>query len=288
MANLGRHIPVGTVDINQVPPGLMGAGAAQAKRPYPQFNNVQLVSAAFGVNNYHAGAFTFEKRLSKGLTLLSSYTWSRNIGNLGEAAGFGADQQRQDYYNRKLDKGPSTIDVAHRFVTSSVYDLPWGKGRRWLTDGAVAQILGGWTIGSIATIQSGGPFTVTMQTNTTNAFSSGALRANVLRNPNLPEESRSVARWFDTGAFAAPAAYTFGNAGRGIVRADGRVNFNFAFSKAFRFQSERFLQFRGEFFNTFNHPDFAPPDSTMGSPGFGSVNAATDPRSIQLGLRFVF
>lgn len=288
VANLGRHIPNGTFNINQVPPSLMGPGAAQTRRPYPQFNQVQLVAATFGVNNYHAGSVQVEKRLSRGLTILSSYTWSRNIGNITEAAGFGENQQAQDWYNRKLDKGPSTIDIVHRFVASSVYDLPAGKGRRWLTKGLLSQVLGGWTVGSIATIQSGGPFTVTMQTDTTNAFLSGGLRANALRDPNLPRDSRTAARWFDTSAFQAPALYSIGNAGRGILRADGRVNFNFSANKNFRFGEERYVQFRGEFFNTFNHQSYGIPNDVMGSPGFGSVTTASDPRAIQLGLRIVF
>jgi hypothetical protein len=131
-------------------------------------------------------------------------------------------------------------------------------------------------------------FTVTMQTNTTNAFSAGGLRANVLRNPNLPAGERTVDRWFDTSAFAAPDPYSFGNAGRGILRADGRINFDFSINKNFYFAENRYVQFRGELFNAFNHPDFAPPNATMDSPGFGTIASATDARTVQLGLRIVF
>lgn len=273
---------------DQVPPDRMGSGNAQVRRPFPHFNNVSILLPTLGVNNYHAGILRLEKRFSHGLSCLGSYTWARNIGNLDEAAGFGDDQIYQDYYNRKLDKGPLTIDIVHRFIWSSVYDLPFGKGRRWLGTGVLSPVLGGWTVGAITTMQSGGPFTVTMQTNTTNAFSAGGLRANVLRDPNLPAGERRLDRWFDTEAFQAPAPYTFGNAGRGIIRADGRVVFDFSINKNFNFGEKTYLQFRGELFNAFNHPDFSPPNHSMGSSGFGTITGATEPRTVQVGLRLVF
>jgi hypothetical protein len=220
--------------------------------------------------------------------LLGTYTWARSIGNVDEAAGFGDDQIYQDYYNRRLDKGPSTIDIVQRFVWSSVYDLPIGRGRRWLQKGPASSIMGGWTVGSIVAMQSGGPFTVTMQTNTTNAFSAGGLRANLLRDPNLPPEERRIERWFDTEAFQAPPQFAFGNAGRGILRADGRVAFDFSINKNFTFGEKRYVQFRTELFNAINHPDFGPPAHSMGAAGFGSVTAATDSRTVQFGLRVVF
>ncbi len=288
MGNLGRKLPISNLNMNQVPPQLVGAGNAQVRRPFPQFNNVTINFPAMGVNNYHAGVLRLEKRLSHGLNFLGSYTWARSIGNVDEAAGFGDNQIFQDYYNRRLDKGPSTIDIVHRFVWSSVYDLPWGKGRRWLPKGALSTILGGWTVGSIASMQSGGPFTVTMQTNTTNAFSAGGLRANVLRDPNLPVDQRRISRWFDTDAFVAPAPFAFGNAGRGLIRADGRISFDFSINKNFALREGSYVQLRGELFNAFNHPDFGPPAHVMLAPGFGAVTEVTDARSIQFGLRVVF
>jgi len=288
MGNLSRKLPLSNLNINQVPPALMAAGNAQVRRPFPQFNNVTINYPTMGVNNYHALMLRAEKRLSHGLNLLGTYTWSRNIGNVDENAGFGDNQIYQDYYNRRLDKGPSTIDIVHVFAWSSIYDLPWGKGRRWLSSGALSTLLGGWAVGSIVNMRSGGPFTIVMQTNTTNAFSAGGLRANVLRDANLPAGQRTVDRWFDTEAFQAPPQLAFGNAGRGIVRGDGCVSFAFSINKNFFFAEGRYVQFRGELFNTFNHPDFMAPNHTMGAPGFGTVTSAMDARTIQLGLRVVF
>ena len=290
LGNLGRKMPISNLNINQVPPDQMGPGNAQVRRPFPQFNNVQIAFPTFGVNDYHAGVVRLEKRLSRGLSFLGTYTWARNLGNIDESAGgdLGDNQIYQDYYNRRLDKGPLAIDIVHRFAWSSVYDLPLGRNRTWLTNGVLSHVLGGWTVGAISSVQSGGPFTVTMQTNTTNAFSAGGLRANLLRDPNLPAGQRTVERWFDTEAFQTPPSYTFGNAGRGILRADGRVNFDFSINKNFYLGEASFVQFRGELFNAFNHPDFSPPNRSMGSSGFGTVTGATDPRTIQLGLRIVF
>lgn len=289
VGNLGRKMPISTMTINQVPPHLMGPGNAQVRRPFPQFNNVQILFPTFGAHNYHAGLIRLEKRMSHGLSFLTSYTWARNIGVIDESGSgeLGDDQLYQDIYNRRLDKGPLSIDIVHRFVWSSVYDLPWGPGRKWLTRGWASKLLGGWTVGAIVNVQSGGPFTVTMQTNTTNAFSP-SLRANVLRNPNLPVSERSIYRWFDTDAFVAPPAYTFGNAGRGIVRADGRISFDFSVNKNFSISERSYVQFRGELFNAFNHPDFGLPGRSLGAAGFGQITSATEPRTVQLGLRIVF
>jgi hypothetical protein len=114
------------------------------------------------------------------------------------------------------------------------------------------------------------------------------LRANVLRNPNLPADQRRLDRWFDTDAFVAPPPYTFGNAGRGIVRADGRVTFDFSVNKNFVWGEQRVVQFRADLFNSFNHPDFGLPARALGAPGFGVISSATAPRTIQLGLRVAF
>jgi len=288
LGNLGRKMSTSNLSMNQVPAAGLASGNAQVRRPFPQFNDVAILYPSLGINNYHAGVLRAEKRLSGGLSLLGTYTWSRAIGNLDEAVGIGDDQIFQDYYNRKLDKGPSTIDIVHRFVCSSVYDLPFGMGRRWLGKGALSRLFGGWTVGTIASMQGGGPFTVTMQTNSTNAFAAGGQRANVVRDPNLPVSERRVDHWFDTDAFVAPPPYTFGNAGRGIIRADGRVNFDFSISKNFSLRERSRLQFRGELFNAFNHPDFDPPGHIMGSADFGTITSATDPRTVQLSLRLTF
>lgn len=290
LGNLGRKMPNSDLTINQVPPELMGPGNAQARRPYPQFSNVSVRLPAIGSMNYHAALFKLEKRLSHGLSFNTTYTWSRNIGNIDHEniADVGDNQLYQNFYDRSLDKGPNAIDIVHRFTLSSVYDLPWGKGRQWMQSGVLSQVLGGWTLGSIASAQTGGPFTVVMNADTSNAFPAGTQRPNVLRDPNLPVSERTVEQWFDTAAFAAAPANTFGNAGRGILRADGRINFDFSLNKRFYLGERLITKLTGEFFNAFNHADFAPPNRALGNPAFGTIGDATDGRIVQLGLEFTF
>jgi hypothetical protein len=295
IGNLSRKLAEATLDTNQIPPQRLDAirqpGAfQQAFRPFPQFGRIAIIAPSFGVTDYYAGMVKAERRFSKGLSFLATYTWSKNLGNLDDAVtgDLGLDQPFSDYYNRKADKGPDALDIRHRLAWSAVYELPFGVARSWVKSGLLARVVGGWNIGAIATAQSGGAFTVTTQTNTTNVFSAGSQRANVLRDPNLPDSRKSLTQWFDTAAFTLPGAYNFGNAGRGIARADGRLNFDFSLSKNFPFTESAFAQFRLESFNAPNHPDFGLPGTVLGGPGFGVISSASSPRVAQLGVRIVF
>jgi hypothetical protein len=294
IGNLSRNLSLAAINMNQIPPSLIDAIRPagvfrQGFRPFPQFNNVSIQNPTFGVTDYHAGAFKIEKRFGEGASIHATYTWSKNLGNIDDAPeDLGAAQQYSNYYDRRADKGPSGLDINHRFTWSSLYELPFGRGRKWMQSGPLARVAGGWSVGALALLQSAGPFTVVTQTNTTNVFSAGGQRANVLRDANLPNSEKTLDRWFDTSAFTLPDAFTFGNAGRGIVRADGRMKFDFSLEKNIDFRESMFLQFRGEVFNAFNHADFGVPGVSIGGPGFGVITDATDARILQLGLRFVF
>jgi hypothetical protein len=245
---------------------------------------------AFGVSSYHGGVLRFEKRFSKGLNLVSSYTWSKFLNNVDEGGSILGNQgdQYSDYYNRRADWGPSENDITQRFTFSSVYELPFGTGKPYLATHPLRYLAEGWGIGSVVTLQSGPPFTVGTQVNTTNAFSAGGLRADVLRNPNLPADQRTLMRWFDTDAFRQPELYRFGNQGVNLLRVDGTTQFDFSALRNFRITEGKRLQFRGEFFNAFNHPQFNVPGRVLGGAGFGIVAAARPARTIQLGLRFTY
>ena len=175
---------------------------AQKDRPYPQFSNVTIVAPSFGVSNYHAAVVKFEKRFSRGLNILSTYTYAKFLDNAGSGGGTLGNEvsSYSNLYNRRADYGPTENDVRHRLTWSSVYELPFGAGRAHLAKSPLRFVLGGWSVGSVAMVQSAAPFTVTTQTNTTNAFSAGNLRADVLRNPNLSSDQRTLGRWFDTDA----------------------------------------------------------------------------------------
>jgi hypothetical protein len=301
VGNLSRKLPSASISINQITPQKLAEIAARpnaadrvsskADRPFPQFNDVTVLFPTFGISNYHALVLRAEKRFSSGFSLTSTYTWAKFLNNTDEGSGaaLGLEQPYSDYYNRAADYGPSANDVRHRFTLSGVFELPVGEGKKYLAKSPLRFLLGNWSLGTMAQIQSGAPFTVTTQTDNTYAFPAGKQRANVLREPNLPASERTPARWFDTSAFAQPNAFKFGTAGRGILRGDGIINFDLSVLKnIYLAERKGFLQLRAELFNAFNHPDFGLPGRNLGGANFGAVSSARDGRTIQFGLRLVF
>jgi hypothetical protein len=290
VGNLSRKLPGPNLSINQIPPEKMGPNATQRDRPFPQYSNVSLLFPTLGVVNYHALVLRLERRFSAGFGVLGTYTWSRFLNNTDDGgSALGDTGVYQDFYNRRRDYGPSSNDVPHRFTLSGVWELPVGARKRWLANHWARHVLGGWSLGVLGLLQSGSPFTVTTQTNTSNAFSAGgALRANLLRNPRLESDQRTLARWFDTEAFAQPAPFSFGDSGRGILRGDGTFTLDLSVLKNVPIGGRRLLQLRVEAFNALNHANFGLPGHTLGGPGFGIVSSAGPARSIQLGARFAF
>jgi hypothetical protein len=296
IGNLSRKLASNNVSINQITPQKLAEIAArtdkvgrQADRPFPQFSGVTLVAPSFGVSNYHALVLRGEKRFASGFNFLTTYTWSKFLNDTDEGgSALGNEPSYANYYDRDSDYGPSGNDIRHRFTISSVYELPVGRGKRYLAKGPLGAIAGNWSVGMLALLHTGPPTTVTTQTNTTNAFSAGAQRADLRRDPNLKTSERTLSRWFDTAAFTQPAAFTFGTGGRGTVRGDGVINFDLSLLKNFFFAEQKGFQFRLEMFNAFNHPDFGLPGATLGGPGFGVVSSARSGRNIQVGLRLVF
>ena len=290
MGNLSRHLPSAGLSMNQIAPWVLSPTQdTQMYRPFPQFTNVSIISPTLGVSNYYAGMVRLEKRFSHGLNLTASYTFSKFLENCNDpGTSAGDDPGYEDYYNRALDYGPSANDIPQRFTFASVYELPWGRGKHWLKSGILSSVLGGWAVGNITTVQSGAPFTVTTQTNNTYAFSAGAQRAQVLRNPNLPSGQQSVAQWFDTSAFVQPANFMFGNEGRNILRGPGHASLDFSLERNFQISERMKFQLRGEFFNALNHTNFGLPNHTLGAPAFGIISGAGPAREVQIGARLWF
>ena len=290
LGNFSHRLPSANLSINQIRPELLGPAATQKDRPFPQFSGVTLLAPTLGDSAYLAGVLRFEKRFGKGFSILTTYTWSKFLDNTSDAgSALGASGgPYSDYYNRRADWGPSDNDIRQRLTWSSLYEVPFGKGRAHLANHPIGYLVGGWGVGSVVMLQTGPAFTVTTQTNSTNAFSAGALRADVLRPPALAGGERTLARWFDTGAFRQPANYTFGNQGVNLLRGDGMVNFDFSILRNFNFSESKRLQFRTEIFNAFNHPNFRTPGRALGGAGFGVVSSSFPGRRIQLGLRMTF
>ncbi|MDZ7639117.1 MAG: carboxypeptidase regulatory-like domain-containing protein [Bryobacterales bacterium] len=279
MGNVGRKLNGPNTSINQVPLNQMAAGNAQVRRPFPQFGNVTMIAPFWGNSDYHAFNAKIEKRFSDGVNFLANYTFSKFMDDV--ASGFEAGATSggiQNIYDRSQENALSGNDVRHRLSASGVWELP-GKN----------VIIKGWSFGMIAVLQGGAPIGATVQVNNCNCFNPGALRANILRDPTLPADQRTVERWFDTTALAAPALFTFGNAARSVTRGPGLLNLDLSLIRTFSFTERWRMQFRAESFNFINRANFEDPGIALGAPGFGVIGGTrTNARSIQLGLKLMF
>jgi hypothetical protein len=252
-----------------VAPALTGAGDAQARRPFPQFSNVTLINPSIGNSTYHGGFVRAEKRLSHGFSFLAHYTFSKFLDDVEAANEFnGTAASYMDAYNRRLDKGRSGSDVPHRAVITALFERK------------------GWKIGLLETMESGPPFTVVMAANTTNAFSAGPLRPHLLREASVANPT--VGRWFDTTAFAAPAAFTFGNSPRDGLRAAPLFTTDVTVERAIRVTERWRAEARAEVYNLLNRANFDVPGRTFGTADFGVVSTARPARFMLLALRVSF
>jgi hypothetical protein len=274
-------------DINAPKPG---AGPAPPRRLFPSFATIDTLSA-FAHATYHSLQTKVERRSQSGFSLLSSYTWSHAIDNSTDDENIGNGNGPifpQDPFNTKAEKATSGFDIKHRFVTSFVYDLPFARGDGWLGGSKFARaVFGGFQIGGIFVAQTGQPINPLVAGNPANT--TRPVRPDRLGDGRLARGERSVDRWFDPAAFAVPAAFTYGNSGRNVLRGPGLVNLDFLIARNFHLKETMRLELRGEFFNLTNTAHFARPNATIGSPEAGTITATAAPnRQVQLGLRFVF
>lgn len=263
-----------------------GPGTLQNRRPWPFFGSISSYPA--GANsNYNGLTLKAVKRYSNGLEFLASYTWSHN---LDDGTGLLNDDTSpaRNPYDLALDYGNSAYDLRQRFVASFMYDLPFGTGRQWLpSNRALNWLFGGWQVGGILTVQTGQYFTPTLSVDLTNTGTTNF--PNAVSNPNLPANQRSIANWFNLSAFALPAQYVYGNAGRGIVEGPPLRNMDLKIGKNFYFRERYRFEFRAEMFNFTNTPHFALPNATVNSAQEGTITStAGNPRLIQGALKFVF
>lgn len=260
--------------------------AANQRLIRPQFGAVTLHESGLNAN-YNAFTAKAERRFSKGFTLLSSFTWSHNI-DYGNEDLLDGSPGSVTPYDLSREKASSTLDRRLGFVSSAVYELPFGKGRQFLSGGGPADwVLGGWQIGGVFTAASG--FMLSNSINVNNQNLGGAVRGDWVRNPNLPVGERTIDRWFDT-TFAVPSAPgVVSNIGRNVIEGPGRRNLDLSLAKTFRMPWESHtLQFRTEAFNAFNTPNFGNPNTGVGTPNAGRIINAEDPRRIQFALKYVF
>jgi len=272
-----HKLAVDLPNINQAYPG---TGTINSRRPYQGIGNIQYY-APLDNSHYDALLAKLERRFSKGLSLLTSYTYGHSIDGGGNEHDTN-DVNPQDVRNLSAQKAASNFDVRHRFVISGFYELPFGN-----SGGLTSYLIRGWQLSGIFSAQTGQPFTATLSTDPSNT-GTGA-RPNRIADGNLPADQRSVSHWFDTSAFVAPACVCFGNSGRDILRGAGFRDLDLGIMRDFNF-AERFrLQFRVESFNLMNHPNLGLPNASIGNPAAGTIRATINPeRQNQVALKLYF
>jgi hypothetical protein len=286
---------------------LPGPGAIGPRRPFKTLSflpgmvlpdNITIANTTFPVSGinllensaqswYNAGYVNLRRRYSRGWTLLANYTFAKN---LSDAPDFRSPMFEpaapQDNSNLRAEKGPA-CDIRHRFAFSAVYELPsWGKS------GLAHSITKDWSLSSIFQVQSGFPFTISVFGDTANAgtlLGENPVRANYTGQPVFGPDAHTAASWFNTAAFATPAAFTFGNVGRNSVYGPGRQTLDLALQREFAVSESIKLQLRAEAFNALNHTNLGSPNRFVNTPQFGTITeAATPGREIQLGVRLSF
>lgn len=253
-----------------------GPGTLASRRPFPTFGSSIAATFHEGRARYDALEFSFRKT-SKHLTLQYSHTWAKNLER----------ESPLDPYDREASYGPGGY-VPHLSKLHFIADLPFGKGRRWGNrDGLADKILGGWTLSGFAVLfQSGGPLTITWNGDPANVGRSGA-RPDRIASGKI--EDPTMDKYFDTAAFVPPRQYTFGNSGTGILFAPSSQRFDAALQKAFVLTERTTLQFRTEWFDAFNHPNWAAPQTVANGLNFGKITTKShSPRVIQFALRLAF
>jgi len=291
VANKGTRL--GTGSAGNVP--LAGPGNIQARRPYPNWG-VFLQNEWGGSSTYHSLQAKLEKRFSKGFSFLGSYTFSKCIDGPGSEEG-----AAPAIYLNGLNKGTCSYDVPHNFVTSYVWELPFGKGRKFLSQApkAVDFLIGGWQWQGINTLQSGVPYTITINTDRANTAASNQ-RPDSLAPTVAP---KTLSCWYFTSAnpackallpnqadtFALPAQYAYGNLGRNTLRGDRLVQLDMSLIKNFKVTESKSFEFRAQTFNLTNTVSFAAPGTNENLATGGVVTATRNqPRLYEFGLKFSF
>jgi hypothetical protein len=272
----GTHLPR-SLDINQPFPG---SGDIASRAPYPAYSNI-LMTESGGNSIYNSLQFSFDRRLTRGLSILAAYTLSKSIDDTSAFLPTQSDQNfPQDSHDYRQERALSSFDVRNRATMALVYQLP-----------ASWRYVKGIEVSSIVTAQSGQPFTPVLSSDNSNTGNSGGNfgvdRPNVLHSPNLSNPTPS--EWFDTSAFAIPPAYTWGNAGRNILTGPGLATVDFSVRRTFSIRESLRLTAEAQAFNMLNRANFNLPNAQADQPlTFGRIFSAKDPRQIQAALRLTF
>jgi hypothetical protein len=281
---------INSLNANQA---VAGPGAFQPRRRLYAINPLlQDVDyrTNWGAAKYHSLQLNLQKRYAKGLTAQVAYTWSHNLAN---ARGPSTSVRPQNSYCSACEWGNALEDRRHMLVINHVYELPFGAGRSYVNKGFLSQVVGNWNVSGVWTTYSGAWFSPAQSgngvsnSNSTSAFVTATERPNRIGDGNLPNEQRTIDRWYDTSAFVVPAQYTFGNAGTGILEGPGFFGVDLGIHRNFKIREQNRLAYRWEMFNAFNRANFNQPTSTLGSTA-GQISSSLPARVMQMSLKLNF
>jgi hypothetical protein len=262
-----------------------------ALRPWPHMTGTFTYSDDIGMSKYNALQLKAQHRFSEGLSSLFSYTWSRSVdtssGWFNAEGGIGGGATVQNYHDIDANRATSSYDIPHILTWGTVWELPVGRGKRWLASGPAAAIFGDWQLNWLLLARSGQPFTPTVGGDPANIGHTGYARPNLTGDPE--RDAPSAERWFDPAAFSIPVN-SFGNAGRNILRAPGYWNVDLGLQRNVRLTATKNVSVRLEVFNVLNNIN-------LGNPAVGIDNPATvaritsmagNPRQVQIGFRLTY
>lgn len=249
-------------DINQVPASLTPFDAS--RRPYSNYYSLYMYKNGSD-QSYNAITTELKRNWNRGLMFEAAWTWSKNLTNADDVGDVELNNLIENSYDLQRERGDSRYNPRHRFVSTFVWQLPFGSGQRWINQrNWTDRFLGGWSVSGNVIAQTGQFLTpygwfATDPTNTNSYW----IRPNQIANPNLPAGKRSVHQWFNTAAFAAPNPGQFGTARNGSIIGPGQQIVNAALFKSFQITDKSTLRFEGSFTNVLNHPNFGSPDTTV-------------------------
>ena len=281
----GNHLDY-PVDINQIPESVLaslppGTTFSGTNTPYPQYGSI--AGAVNGSqSNYNSAQLQINHRLTSGLSFNANYVWSHFLDDEDSAGwgGRGGTQVYQDAYSAASNYGNSNFDIRHAVKGMFVYEVPFGKGRRFLNGNPILdEVIGGWQASGTVIWHSGQPYTVVNSVNNTQsevpgASNQGSQYLNLVGDPNSSHPN--IANWYNPAAFAPPPAGTFGDEGRNSLFGPRFSEVNFSLAKNFALREGIGLQFRIDGYNIFNHPSFGLPNT---GESFGTVGGVTEPTS---------
>jgi hypothetical protein len=268
---------------------------ATGQRPLPAFSRID-IKANVGNSNFHGLQFSLHRQMRSGLLIGAQYMWSHSIND--NSVGGGEAAAAQNVNNRAAERANSAQDIRHTLTTNFIWELPFGRGRRFLQEGVAEKVFGGWALNGITQARTGRQLTVSV------TRSSGDLpdgnnsgqRPDVVPGVSLKPAKQTTDSWVNLAAFAVPPKGRWGTAGRSLLTGPGLVQFDLNLSKSFPFGEKRDIEFRWELYNAFNRAQYGDPALNISTPAtFGRITAPLNRnygtgtnRQMQFALRLNF